>query len=78
MRRPRIGTSRAAGPAGAAGSIGGRSASPYRESLIANANPATFAKRAREQEKKRKADDKRARRAVRKQAAKSGPPTSGD
>ena len=42
------------------------------ESPIANANPATFAKRAREVEKKRKADDKRAKRVQRKQAAKSG------
>lgn len=38
------------------------------ENIIANANPATFAKRAREVEKKRKADDKRAKRALRKQA----------
>jgi hypothetical protein len=38
------------------------------ENVIANANPATFAKRAREVEKKRKADDKRAKRALRKQA----------
>lgn len=39
-----------------------------REALIAQANPATFAKRALEQQKKRKAQEKLARRAARKQA----------
>lgn len=43
------------------------------ESPIAQANPATFAKRALEQQKKRKAEEKLARRTARKQA-KADPP----
>ena len=45
----------------------------FKEPVIAK-NQNTFAKRQREQEKKRKADDKRARRLVRKDA----PPTPAD
>ena len=42
------------------------------ESPIAQANPATFAKRALEQQKKRKAEEKLARRAAKKQSKAGG------